>query len=177
MGAATTTWLFLESQFVEWGPLPPDPPKPALGADDFNSGEQPRPQQSPLEQEEDPETTPPAEWSPQTRRQLFIYTKKPVEQGAWSQFQIGWLARSQERWSKRLEMGAPMRVRCDGATAAAMEVLDGGHFRSLAIDAGLDGSENGTANLQSLVPELAGWICRKRQAGAQEALKPLVVER
>ena len=172
-----TNWIFLETQFVEWGPLPPDPPKSSFGADDFNAGAQPRPQQSPLEVEEDPEMAPPAEWSPLTRRQLFIYTQKPVQQGAWSQFQVGWLARTATQWSKRLDLEPPMRVRCAGATAATMEVLDGDRYRPLAINAGLDGSGNGTANLQSLIPELAGWICRKRQAVAREALKPLVVER
>lgn len=170
-------WLFIESQFVEWGLIPPDLPKPSLGAEDFNAGEVPRPQQAPLQQEVDPETETPADWSPLTRRQLFIYLQKPVRQGPWSQFRLGWLARTKEQWSKRLDLIAPMRVRCEGAKTAAVEVLELGQFRPLAINAGLDGSENGSANLQALLPDLTAWICRQRQATAQEALKPLVVER
>ena len=50
-------------------------------------------------------------------------------------------------------------------------------FTPLAINAGLDRSGNGGANLQVLIPQLVGWICRQRQAAATEALKPLVVER
>jgi len=170
-------WLFIESQFVEWGLIPPDPPKPSLGGNDFNAGEVPRPQQAPLQQEEDPETVTPADWSPLTRRQLFIYMQKPVHQGPWSQFRLGWLARTKEQWSKRLDVNAPMRVRCEAGSSAGVEVLESGQFRPLAINAGLDGSENGSANLQNLLPELTGWICRQRQDAAKEALKPLVVER
>jgi hypothetical protein len=70
-----------------------------------------------------------------------------------------------------------MRVRCEGAKPAGVEVLESDQFRPLAINAGLDGSENGSANLQALLPELTAWICRQREATAQEALKPLVVER
>jgi len=170
-------WLFIESQFVEWGLIPPDPPKPSLGGNDFNAGDVPRPQQALMQQEEDPETESPADWSPLSRRQLFIYLQKPVRLGPWSQFQLGWLARTKEQWSKRLDLNAPMRVRCEGAKPAGVEVLESDQFRSLAINAGLDGSENGSANLQALLPELTAWICRQREATAQEALKPLVVER
>ena len=170
-------WQFIESQFVEWGLIPPDPPKPSLGGNDFNAGEVPRPQQALMQQEEDPETETPANWSPLSRRQLFIYVQKPVRQGPWSRFQLGWLARTKEQWSKRLELNAPMRVRCEGAKPAGVEVLESDQFRPLAINAGLDGSENGSANLQALLPELTAWICRQREATAQEALKPLVVER
>jgi hypothetical protein len=58
-----------------------------------------------------------------------------------------------------------------------VEVLDSGQFSPLAINAGLDGSGNGSANLQLLIPELTNWICRQRLAAANEALKPVVVER
>ena len=55
-------WIFVETQFLEWGMLPPDPVKPLLGGDDFNAGERPRPQQTLLQEEENPEIDPPKEW-------------------------------------------------------------------------------------------------------------------
>ena len=175
--ASKPDWIFIEGQFVEWGLIPPEPPKPVFGGDDFNAGQKPKPQQTPLQVEDDPGKETPADWSPLSRRQLFIYGKKPVHQGAWSQFQIGWLARSGEQWSKKLEVQPPMRVRCEGGNASGVEVLDSGQFGRLEINAGLDGSGNGSANLKLLIPELTGWICRQRQAAANEALKPVVVER
>ena len=162
---------------MEWGLILPDPPKPVFGGDDFNAGQKPKPQQTPLQVEDDPEKGTPADWSPLSRRQRFIYAKKPVHQGTWSHFRIGWLARTGEQWSKKLEVQSPMRVRCDGGDASGVEVLDSGQFGPLEINAGLDGSANGSANLQLLIPELAGWICRQRQDAANEALKPVVVER
>lgn len=170
-------WLFLEGQFVEWGMLPPEPSKPLLGGDDFNAGQRPRPQQTPLQEEESEDKPPPEEESQLHRRQLFLYASKPVDRGRWSQFRIGWLARSGEQWSRQLELKPPMRVRCEAGKASAIEILEAGQYKSLAINGGLDGSTNGTANLQQLIPELGGWICRQRQASDAEALKPLVVER
>ena len=175
--ALKPNWIFLEGQFVEWGLLPVEPPKPIFGGDDFNAAERPRPQQTPLQQEDDPETSTPAEWSPLNRRQLFIYASKPLEQAAWIRFRIGWLSRRGERWSKQLDLQAPMRVQCNKGESTGVQVLAEGRFIPLVINAGLDGSSNGSANLQLLLPEFVGWICRKRQAAAVEALKPLVVER
>ena len=170
-------WIFVEEQFVEWGPEPVEPPKPMFGSDDFNGGERPRPQQSFLQEEEDPETSTPADWSPRNRRQLFIYATKPTGNSAWIPFRIGWLARAGSRWSKQMDLQAPMRVRCNKGQVSDLQALADGRFMPLVINAGLDGSGSGTANLQQLIPAFAGWLCRQRQAAAVEALKPLVVER
>jgi hypothetical protein len=170
-------WIFVETQFVEWGMLPPDPVKPLLGGDDFNAGERPRPQQTLLQEEENPEIDPPKEWGSLSRRQLFVYVQKPVAQGPWSHFRIGWLTRRGQEWSRQLQLEPPMRVRCKAGAPGPTDVLQEGQFTPLAINADLDRSGNGGANLQVLIPQLIGWICRQRQAAATEALKPLVVER
>jgi len=170
-------WMFLEEQFVEWGPAPVEPAKPLLGGDDFNQGERPRPQQSPLQEEEDPETSTPADWSSQQRRQLFIYATRTTGNTTWIPFRIGWLARAGSQWSKQLALQAPMRVQCNKGQVSQLQVQADGRFKTLAINAGLDGSSNGTANLQRLIPDFAGWTCRQRQAAAVEAQKPLVIER
>ena len=70
-----------------------------------------------------------------------------------------------------------MRVRCKAGAPGPTDVLQEGQFTPLAINADLDRSGNGGANLQVLIPQLIWWICRQRQAAATEALKPLVVER
>ena len=170
-------WIFLEEQFVEWGPAPVEPAKPIFGGDDFNQGERPRPQQTPLQEEEDPETSTPTDWSSLNRRQLFIYATRMTGNSAWIPFRIGWLARAGSQWSKRLALQAPMRVQCNKGQVSTLQVLANGRFIPLAINAGLDGSSNGTANLQQLIPDFAAWTCRQQQASAVEALKPLVVER
>jgi hypothetical protein len=175
--AVRDQWVFLEEQFVEWGPEPVEPPKPMFGGDDFNGGERPRPQQTPLQQEEDLEAGTPAEWSSLNRRQLFIYATKPTDGSAWIRFRLGWLARAGSRWSTQMDLQSPMRVRCNKGQVSDLQALADGRFMALAINAGLDGSSSGTANLQQLIPAFAGWICRQRQAAAVEALKPLVVER
>ena len=86
-------WIFIEGQFVEWGLIPPEPPKPVFGGDDFNAGQKPKPQQTPLQVEDDPGKDTPADWSPLSRRQLFIYGKNPYIRGPGANFRsAGWPA-------------------------------------------------------------------------------------
>jgi len=148
-----------------------------FGSDAFDGAEPPLPQQTPLQEEEDPETSTPAGWTPRHRRQLFLYATKPTDTSAWIRFRIGWLSRTGSRWSKQMELRPPMRVRCHKGQRADLQTLVDGRFVPLAINAGLDGSGSGTANLQQLLPAFAGWLCRQRHAAAVEALKRLVVER
>jgi hypothetical protein len=153
-------WRYLETQFVEWGVIPPPPPTPWLGGDTTFKV---KPRQTPLQREKDDDPAQQAQ-TDLHRRFHYIYTLKPRQQGPYRLFQLGSFSQADGRWNPRLQLQRPMRVRCEGKQPRGLEVALGpgvaAGYGPLAIDNGLDGSQMGAANLQVVMGKVLPWLCR-----------------
>lgn len=153
-------WRYLETQFVEWGVIPPPPPRPWLGS---GSAFKIKPRQTPLQREKDDDPTQQA--PPDLHRRFhYIYTRKPLQQGAYRLFQLGSFSQAEGHWNPQFQLQRPMRVRCEGKQPRGLEVALGPGaatgYGPLAIDNGLDGSQMGAANLQVVMAKVLPWLCR-----------------
>ena len=159
-GLPKQDWRYLETQFVEWGVIPPPPPTPWLGGDTTFKV---KPRQTPLQREKDDDPAQQAQ-TDLHRRFHYIYTRKPRQQGPYRLFQLGSFSQADGRWNPRLQLQRPMRVRCEGKQPRGLEVALGpgvaAGYGPLAIDNGLDGSQMGAANLQVVMGKVLPWLCR-----------------
>jgi len=157
-GISKQNWLYLETQFVEWGVLPPpSSPNPWLSG---SSGFEVKPRQTPWQREKDDDPAQQAQPDLQ-RRFHYIYTRTPKMKGNYRLFQIGSFSQADGVWNSQMQKQRPMRLRCENKEPRGLEVSVGPNsYGPVVVDQGFDGSEMGAADLQETLLKLLPWLCR-----------------